>query len=81
MSLTFVNRELELRELDAAVRSGGLLVVYGRRRVGKTRLLRHWIDSRGGLYSQAIEAQPEQQIRQVYEDLRPVHAQSAVSDR
>jgi AAA+ ATPase superfamily predicted ATPase len=71
MSLAFVNRERELRELDAAARSGGLLVVYGRRRVGKTRLLRHWIGSRGGLYSQAIEAQPEQQIRQVYQDLRP----------
>jgi hypothetical protein len=71
MSLTFVNRERELRELDAAARGGGLLVVYGRRRVGKTRLLRHWLRTRGGLYSQAIEAQCEQQIRQVYEDLRP----------
>lgn len=71
MNLTFVNRERELRELDAAARAGGLLVVYGRRRVGKTRLLRHWIGSRGGLYSQAIEAQRGQQIRQVYDDLRP----------
>lgn len=40
MRRPFVNREAELRELDLAARHGGLLVVYGRRRVGKTRLLR-----------------------------------------
>jgi hypothetical protein len=39
VKLKFVNREAELRELDAAARRGGLLVVYGRRRVGKTQLL------------------------------------------
>ena len=34
MKLEFVNRTDELRELDAAARRGGLLVVFGRRRVG-----------------------------------------------
>jgi hypothetical protein len=67
----FVNRDRELRALDAAARRGGLVVVHGRRRVGKTRLLRQWLDARGGLYSQAIEAQPGQQLRQAAEDLRP----------
>jgi AAA+ ATPase superfamily predicted ATPase len=57
MQLQFVNREPELRELEAATRKGGLLLVYGRRRIGKTRLLRHWLQTRDGLYSQAIEAQ------------------------
>jgi AAA+ ATPase superfamily predicted ATPase len=71
MKLPFVNREAELRELDAAARRGGLLVLYGRRRIGKTRLLRHWLDARGGLYSQAIEAQRDLQIQQVFADLRP----------
>ncbi|MFI5403007.1 MAG: ATP-binding protein [Planctomycetota bacterium] len=70
MSLEFVNRERELRELDAAARRGGLVVVYGRRRVGKTRLLRQWLEARGGLYSQAIEAHADLQLQQVYEDLR-----------
>jgi hypothetical protein len=70
MALGFVNRELELRELDAAARRGGLLVVYGRRRVGKTRLLRHWLSSRAGRYSQAIEAPAELQVRQTFEDVR-----------
>jgi hypothetical protein len=70
MRLEFVNRERELRELDAAAKRGGLAVVYGRRRVGKTRLLRHWLQTRDGLYSQAIEAQRDLQLQQVFLDLR-----------
>lgn len=70
MSLEFVNRELERGELEAAARRGGLLVVFGRRRVGKTRMLRHWLQARDGLYSQAIEAPVELQIQQIFEDLR-----------
>ena len=71
MKLKFVNREAELLELDRTAARGGLLVVYGRRRVGKTRLLRHWLRNREGLYSQAIEAQRDLQIQQVFQDLRP----------
>jgi hypothetical protein len=71
MNMDFVNRDAELRELDAAAKRGGLLVVFGRRRVGKTRLLRKWLQSRDGLYSQAIEAQRDLQIQQVFQDLRP----------
>ena len=44
---------------------------FGRRRVGKTRLLRQWLQARDGLYSQAIEAQRDMQIQQVFADLRP----------
>lgn len=69
--LPFVNREREQRELGTAAERGGLLVVYGRRRVGKTRLLRQWLQTRDGLYSQAIEAQRDQQIEQVFLDLQP----------
>lgn len=42
----FVDRQRELRTLDK-FRQGpgaGLLILYGRRRVGKTRLLSHWMD-------------------------------------
>ena len=69
--MEFVNRGPELRELDAAAKRGGLLVVFGRRRVGKTRLLRQWLQACDGLYSQAIEAQRDLQIQQVFADLRP----------
>jgi hypothetical protein len=69
MQETFVNRERELAELDRAAASGGLLVIFGRRRVGKTRLLSHWLRHHEGLYSQAIEASRDVQIAQVVHDL------------
>jgi hypothetical protein len=71
MELDFVNRDAELRELDLAARKGGLLVVFGRRRAGKTRMLRQWLAKKDGLYTQAIEAQVDQQVQQLFHDLRP----------
>jgi len=69
VELDFTNRELELGELDAAAKRGGLLVVYGRRRVGKTRLIGEWLKSCDGFYTQAIEATRELQIQQVFQDI------------
>lgn len=69
MELPFTNRTDELMELDAAAKAGGLLVVFGRRRVGKTRLLTHWLRPQKGLYSQAIEAASGIQIEQVMRDI------------
>ncbi|MFZ5468220.1 MAG: ATP-binding protein [Myxococcota bacterium] len=71
LGLDFVNRRAELAELDAAARKGGLGVLFGRRRVGKSRLLVHWLNRNGGLYSQAIEAPEDLQVQQVFQDLRP----------
>lgn len=71
MSLPFVNRSRELAALDDCARSGGLVVVHGRRRLGKTRLLTRWLSGCEGLYSQAIEGGPELQLEQVYHDLAP----------
>jgi hypothetical protein len=70
VELDFANRDLELRELDRAAKRGGLLVIYGRRRVGKTRLLGEWLTAHDGLYSQAIEAPRDLQTQQVYQDIR-----------
>ncbi|MCX6857477.1 MAG: ATP-binding protein [Verrucomicrobia bacterium] len=70
MNLDFVNRIKEQAELAAAARKGGLLVVFGRRRVGKSRLLRHWLAENNGLYSQAIEGPQDMQIRQVFADIK-----------
>ena len=68
--LKFVNREAELGVLDEAARRGGLWVVFGRRRVGKTRLLRQWLDKRGGMFSQALEGPVALQVGQVFADIR-----------
>lgn len=78
MELDFVNRTEELSQLDEHARAGGLLVLFGRRRVGKTRLLTHWLRRHSGLYSQAIEASKEQQLQQVFDDLRPQFGSSIV---
>lgn len=75
MELPFVNRTLELGELDAAKRRGGLLVVFGRRRVGKTRLIRQWLEPHGGAYSQAIEAPLDLQLGQVAADIGPLDSE------
>jgi AAA+ ATPase superfamily predicted ATPase len=53
--LEFVNRDAEVRELDAAAKTGGVLVLYGRRRVGKTRLLRHWLEYRSSDHAPYID--------------------------
>ncbi len=50
--MMFVDREAELGVLEEAARSGRgeLVVIYGRRRVGKTFLLREFQRVRGGTY-------------------------------
>ena len=46
--MKFVGREFELAYLDRqyADTGGTLCVIYGRRRIGKTRLLTHWLNAR-----------------------------------
>ena len=72
MKASFVGREAELQLLDRlwARSDATLLILYGRRRVGKTRLLRRLVEARRGLYSQAIEAPRDLQIEQVFHDVR-----------
>lgn len=45
----FVNRQQELAELDNLIQQPGaqLIMMYGRRRVGKTTLLTHWAERAG----------------------------------
>jgi uncharacterized protein len=51
--IRFLNRTAEMERLErlASREGGGLAVVYGRRRIGKTRLLLEWSGRHGGLYS------------------------------
>lgn len=50
--MEFLDRTGELRRLESlsARPSGGFAVVWGRRRVGKTRLLLEWVRRKGGVY-------------------------------
>ncbi|MEZ4652070.1 MAG: ATP-binding protein [Candidatus Eisenbacteria bacterium] len=65
--MLFVNRKSELERLDQLVRrpSGGLAVVYGRRRLGKTRLLIEWVARHGGLYTVADRSSARVQMQYV----------------
>lgn len=61
----FLNRTDEMIRLDRLVRrrAGGLVVVYGRRRIGKTRLLLEWAAKHDGVYTVADQSSPELQRR------------------
>lgn len=56
--MNFVNREAELATLNReyGAEGGRLVVIYGRRRLGKTRLLREFFQDREGLFYVATEA-------------------------
>ncbi|HET7504535.1 MAG TPA: ATP-binding protein [Kofleriaceae bacterium] len=63
--MNFIDREDELARLIALSkrREGGLAVITGRRRVGKTRLLVEWIERSGGVYFVADQSSAEVQRR------------------
>jgi uncharacterized protein len=65
--LTFTGRTFELNYLDGqyAEPLGTLCVVYGRRRVGKTRLITHWLANRDvpGFYWLATDSSPGALLR------------------
>ena len=64
----FIGRKIELDLLDNLWVSGrsSLVILYGRRRVGKTRLLTHWLKTQGvdsGFYWMAEATSPHDQLR------------------
>ncbi len=71
--MDFVDRDAELARLKAAAASqaSGLLVVWGRRRVGKTRLLLEWVRSQGGAYWVADTSAAALQRKNLAEALEP----------
>jgi AAA+ ATPase superfamily predicted ATPase len=72
--MKFIDRQEELARLDrvAAAEEGGLVVIYGRRRVGKTRLLLEWAKKHRGLYTVADQSVAELQRRYFAETLEEV---------
>jgi AAA+ ATPase superfamily predicted ATPase len=62
--MRFIDRREELHRLDAVSRRrGGLAVLYGRRRLGKTRLLLEWVRKHDGLYAVADQSSADVQRR------------------
>lgn len=56
--MEFINRKKELARLDrvASQTDGGVVVLWGRRRIGKTRLLLEWTKKHKGIYFTADES-------------------------
>ena len=56
--MKFINRKQELLRLDrlAAAAASGFAAVWGRRRIGKTRLLLEWVQKHKGIYFTADES-------------------------
>lgn len=60
----FIGRERELRALDKMYASGKFefAVIYGRRRVGKTALINHFINDRKAIYFMGVESSEKQNL-------------------
>jgi len=69
----FWNRERELEALrEWRAHQPRFGVIHGRRRLGKTSLLRHWLTTTAGSYVQATEGTPVSQRAALAEDLKSV---------
>ncbi|MBL8159244.1 ATP-binding protein [Candidatus Saccharibacteria bacterium] len=67
MKEQFVGREKELAWLETGYRAahseGQLLILYGKRRVGKTELAKHFISSKDSIYFVAEKGTPQDQLK------------------
>ena len=63
LNVEFLDRQDEMRRLDNALRPAAFAVIWGRRRVGKSRLLVEWARRRDGLYTVADQSAPAVQRR------------------
>ncbi len=63
----FIDRDAELSLLEKEWRGHGgkLLVLYGRRRVGKTRLLAEFVQGKDGVFYIASDSSPQVQIEEL----------------
>ncbi len=69
MQAPFIDREVELSILEREWGKPGLrlVIIYGRRRVGKTRLVLEWLRRHRGIYYEAAELSYEQLSREFAE--------------
>lgn len=76
----FIGRETELNKLEEEFRTGhSFVVIYGRRRIGKTALVQEFIKNKRALYYLATEENDQQGMQHLQRDMEefcghPVHA-------
>ena len=78
--MKFIGRERELAALEKEYeRNGGFVVVYGRRRVGKTTLIKRFIRNKKALYFLANEESDRQNLNKFTEKLAEFTNQPFIS--
>ncbi|AFA39635.1 putative ATPase (AAA+ superfamily) [Pyrobaculum oguniense TE7] len=67
MEVKFIDREAEWRWLEEAYRAPGaqLLVLYGRRRIGKTALVERFVAEKGGIYHMCTYDYVERNVKEL----------------
>src|SRR5687768_7918702 len=70
MSVAFIGRRRELRLLEEAGASpeSAFIPIYGRRRVGKSELILHFLRDRPGVYFLGKKALPGLQMRELLQE-------------
>lgn len=81
--ITFVGREKELEILENEYRKDGFsfFPIYGRRRIGKTELIRQFIKDKPHIYFQCIEGTERENIQNLKESARELIDLSLINDR
>lgn len=65
--MQFINREIELRDLNERWKKGSseFFVIYGRRRVGKTELIKQFMKEKPSIYYMADKRSSKEQLREL----------------
>ena len=71
----FIGRERELAELNKLYASDRFefVVIYGRRRVGKTALISHFIDEKNAIYFMGVESNARQNLENFSRSIMEYH--------
>ena len=61
----FINRDRELKYLNSRYESGRpeFIIIYGRRRIGKTRLITEFLNGKTGIYFLSLDYSESENIR------------------
>ena len=73
----FIGREQELKSLNNLYHSDKFefVVLYGRRRVGKTALINHFIDGKPSIYFMGFESNANQNLENLSKSILEYHSE------